>query len=326
MSLADERERARVVLGAIEDAVLSVDATGRVDDMNAAAEAMTGWSLDEARHRAVADIVRVSDAAGRDLAGDPAASCLATGEPVAQPGRLLLMADSGSQTAVEAFATPLRAADGECRGAVLVLRERQSDRSSRQPHSRLGPSRDGLTGLIDRAEFERRLDAAIASARQYSRSHVLCYMDLDHFRQINESFGRDTGDAVLRQVAGLLRARFRERDTIARLGGDEFGLLLDNCTLDEAERLVLGTVQAFEAARFSTLDAPAVRVVPSVGLVDVTAQAKDAAQLVASGRYRLLHREATGPGSQSYLPQRPAAGGGRRPGGPVPAGVSRRAR
>jgi diguanylate cyclase (GGDEF)-like protein len=95
-------------------------------------------------------------------------------------------------------------------------------------------SHDMLTGLINRREFERRLDHALASALQQGREHVLCYMDLDQFKVINDTCGHAAGDELLRQLALLLKGNLRERDTLARLGGDEFALLLENCSVEDA--------------------------------------------------------------------------------------------
>lgn len=93
---------------------------------------------------------------------------------------------------------------------------------------------DALTGLVNRNEFERRLNKAISSARRHGRTHALCYMDLDQFKIINDTCGHAAGDELLRQVALMLKDLLRERDTLARLGGDEFALLLENCDLKDA--------------------------------------------------------------------------------------------
>jgi diguanylate cyclase (GGDEF)-like protein len=95
-------------------------------------------------------------------------------------------------------------------------------------------SHDALTGLINRREFEQRLERTRLSALQQDREHALCYMDLDQFKVINDSCGHAAGDELLRQLALLLKGNLRERDTLARLGGDEFALLLENCTLHDA--------------------------------------------------------------------------------------------
>lgn len=95
-------------------------------------------------------------------------------------------------------------------------------------------SHDGLTGLINRHEFERRLEHTLLSAVQQGREHALCYMDLDQFKVINDTCGHAAGDELLRQLTQLLKGKLRERDTLARLGGDEFALLLENCNIHDA--------------------------------------------------------------------------------------------
>jgi diguanylate cyclase (GGDEF)-like protein len=104
-------------------------------------------------------------------------------------------------------------------------------------------SHDALTGLINRREFEQRLERTRLSALQQGREHALCYMDLDQFKVINDSCGHAAGDELLRQLALLLKGKLRERDTLARLGGDEFALLLENCTIPDA----LEVADAFRA-------------------------------------------------------------------------------
>ena len=95
-------------------------------------------------------------------------------------------------------------------------------------------SHDVLTGLINRREFERRLEHTLLSALHGGREHALCYMDLDQFKVINDTCGHAAGDELLRQLTQLLRGKLRERDTLARLGGDEFALLLENCSIHDA--------------------------------------------------------------------------------------------
>lgn len=96
---------------------------------------------------------------------------------------------------------------------------------------------DHLTGLPNRAEFERVLKRLFESAQDSGAVHALCCIDLDRFKQINDRCGHAAGDEVLRQVAGVLKSSVRARDTVARLGGDEFALLLENCDLEAASRV-----------------------------------------------------------------------------------------
>ncbi len=110
-------------------------------------------------------------------------------------------------------------------------------------------SHDALTGLINRREFELRLLRAIESAQPGKRTHALCYLDLDNFKVINDTCGHIAGDELLRQLAAVLGHKIRTQDSLARLGGDEFGLLLHDCTLDDADKVardLLKTIDQFQ--------------------------------------------------------------------------------
>ena len=279
-ALARERERTQVTLAAVGDAVVYLDVAGRIEEMNPAAENLSQWPAAEAGGRSAADVFRMFDAISRDAVPNPVASCMSGGGTVVVTGRLLLPGRDGRETPVAVRAAPLREEGGGVRGAVLVLRE-DTERAPAGAGGAADPGRDQLTGLMGRREFERRLETAAASARQYGRSQVLLHIDLDHFKQVNEAFGRSAGDEVLRQVAGLLRARFRERDALARLGGDSFGLLLDNCSLEKAETIAENTVASLASARFPVAGhADGVIVIPSIGLVEVSPSSGTAEQLL----------------------------------------------
>ncbi|HKE93189.1 MAG TPA: EAL domain-containing protein [Povalibacter sp.] len=157
-------------------------------------------------------------------------------------------------------------------------------------------SHDALTGLINRREFELRLQSAL-DAVQTGGAHAMCYLDLDQFKIINDSCGHVAGDELLRQLAQTLQGRVRSNDTLARLGGDEFGLLLHNCSLDDAATVAASLLKAIEQHQFvwgnSTFSVGA-----SIGLVPVSAafrrvtqvlQAADAACYAAKdqGRNRI---------------------------------------
>lgn len=158
-------------------------------------------------------------------------------------------------------------------------------------------SHDALTGLINRREFETRLQNALDSCQTGHTTHAMCYLDLDQFKVINDTCGHVAGDELLRQLAQTLQGRVRSNDTLARLGGDEFGLLLHNCVLEDALAVAGGLLKAIEQHQFvwgnSTFSVGA-----SIGLVPVTTafrritqvlQAADAACYAAKdqGRNRI---------------------------------------
>ncbi len=109
---------------------------------------------------------------------------------------------------------------------------------------------DPLTGLVNRREFELRLSRVVKSCREDNSEHALCYIDLDQFKVVNDTCGHDAGDELLRQIARLLEDKVRKRDTIARLGGDEFGLLLERCTMNQANRVAEAVREAIDEFRF----------------------------------------------------------------------------
>src|SRR5512143_486894 len=155
-------------------------------------------------------------------------------------------------------------------------------------------SHDALTGLINRREFEQRLERTLLSALQQGREHALCYMDLDQFKVINDTCGHSAGDELLRQLALLLKGNLGARDTLARLGGDEFALLLENCNIQDALQVADTFRVEVQRYRFKWEDR-IFSVGMSVGVVAIdrdsgtTASllsAADAACYVAKGRGR----------------------------------------
>ncbi len=130
---------------------------------------------------------------------------------------------------------------------------------------------DELTGLPNRREFVRRLESKLSSENSAGTPSVLGYLDLDQFKVVNDSVGHLAGDQLLVQVAKLISSQLRGQDTVARLGGDEFGLLLDNCTPDQAIATMQRTIAAFEAFRFRW-DDHVYGVGASIGLVAVAAE------------------------------------------------------
>jgi diguanylate cyclase (GGDEF)-like protein/PAS domain S-box-containing protein len=129
-------------------------------------------------------------------------------------------------------------------------------------------SHDVLTGLINRHEFERRIERLLATLKQEPGIHALCFMDLDQFKVVNDTCGHAAGDELLRQLSTLLQNTVRHRDTLARLGGDEFGILMEHCSLDDAHRVANSILQAVQDFQFSW-DDYSFKLGVSIGLVSI---------------------------------------------------------
>jgi diguanylate cyclase (GGDEF)-like protein len=192
----------------------------------------------------------------------------------------LLIRRDGNELYIESTASPIRDGTGAVTGGVLVFHDVSE---SRELHRRLSyhASHDILTGLVNRREFENRLERALKSARARETSYALLYLDLDQFKIVNDSCGHSAGDALLGQLGALLKSKIRWRDTLARLGGDEFGVLLESCSLEEAMnsaetlRVTIGDYKfVWEERNF--------RLGVSIGVVPITAENEDVATLLSA--------------------------------------------
>jgi len=266
----DEKERARITLQSIGDAVITTDIHEIVDYLNPVAERLTQWSLAEARGRPLSEVCSLIDE--RTMQGLPArvARALHDNEPCPYGGgEVALVRRDGSSVAIEDSAAPLLDRHGTVVGGVMVLRDVTATRRMAQRIT-WAATHDSLTGLINRREFESRVDAALLSARNSETHNVLCYLDLDQFKVINDTCGHAAGDAMLRQLGSVLQTRLRTSDTLARLGGDEFGVLLEGCSLDRAQLIAADLLAAVRDLRFQW-DGKQFTVGVSIGLVAINA-------------------------------------------------------
>jgi len=278
-ALLKEKERAEVTLHSITDAVVTTDANGRIEYMNPVAEALTGWTIEDARGLRLPAVCQLIDEQTHQPAPDLVTTCLAAGNTVRAAEHSMVISRAGREFAVEGSAAPIRSRGGDVPGVVLVFHDVTDTRRMAKQLAH-DAAHDPLTLLVNRREFERRLERELKSAKQYGSRHALCYIDLDQFKIVNDTAGHAAGDELLKQVRKLLAGKFRERDTLARLGGDEFALLLDNCALEEAIRLSEIIVKTFREYRFEWQDRT-FQVGASIGLVPVTAEAESTAQLLA---------------------------------------------
>ncbi|MEG7524140.1 MAG: EAL domain-containing protein [Chromatiales bacterium] len=127
---------------------------------------------------------------------------------------------------------------------------------SHQAHERLTylAQHDVLTGLLNRAEFERRLAVLISVKKAPKEHHVLCFMDVDQFKLINDTCGHKAGDEMLQQLAIIIKSQLKEFELIGRVGGDEFGILLSNCSMERAETICSNLLQTIRSFLFTWED------------------------------------------------------------------------
>jgi diguanylate cyclase (GGDEF)-like protein/PAS domain S-box-containing protein len=244
------------------------------------AERLTGWRTSDAYGRRVAEVFRVVDGASRQPLLDSVELCLREQRPVSPPGERVLVRADGAEFAVRDSATPIRDRAGRTVGAVLVFRDLTELRGMEREMTYLA-SYDPLTGLLNRREFEKRLERALALYREPGTPHTLCYLDLDEFKVINDTCGHVAGDEMLKQIGALLQWKAPDGVTLARLGGDEFGVLIEGRPLAEARALARELLREILAFRFSWHDRTFAAGV-SMGLVPFDADTGDLAALLSA--------------------------------------------
>lgn len=141
---------------------------------------------------------------------------------------------------------------------------------------------DALTGLVNRREFESRLENAIRVAESGGESSTVLFIDLDRFKKVNDVSGHQAGDELLRQISRQLQSRLREGDTLARLGGDEFGVLLPGCEMDAANALAASLCKLVEAFHFTWQD-KIFSIGASIGMVAVDADSHSVSEVLNAG-------------------------------------------
>jgi diguanylate cyclase (GGDEF)-like protein/PAS domain S-box-containing protein len=265
---ATSRPRAMVTLDAMGESVITVDAEGRIDYINHAAETLLSQRFDQVMGKAFADVATLVDESDRRSLGDPVRKALTSGGRVTMGRRAVLVpAVAGPERSVEISVTPLRFDGKEILGLVLVLHDTSELRGLTRQMT-YQASHDALTGLVNRREFERRLQEAMDSAQTGNVGHALCYLDLDRFKTVNDTCGHTAGDNMLREVASLIKEAVRDSDTVGRIGGDEFALLLVGCPLEKARQIADDVVRSVNDYRFVWKD-KIFNVGVSIGLVEI---------------------------------------------------------
>jgi diguanylate cyclase (GGDEF)-like protein/PAS domain S-box-containing protein len=224
-TLFEEKERAQTTLNSIGDAVVSTDASGQVTYLNAVAEELTGWSQKDAAGHPLEDVFRIVDATTREIVRNPMIQAIRDNEAVALTPDCVLIRRDGVEAAIEDSAAPIHDRRGAVTGAVMVFHDVSAARATMLKMSHMA-RHDSLTDLPNRMLLSDRLNEAITLSSRYQRRLAILFLDLDHFKHINDSLGHVVGDRLLQSVARRLFTCVRSSDTVGRQGGDEFVVLL----------------------------------------------------------------------------------------------------
>lgn len=229
-----EKERLRVTLHSIGDAVLSTDRSGRIERLNPVAEQLTGWTEQEAKGRHSREVFKIINEYTRIECEDPVKKVLKTGKIIGLANHTVLIARDGTERPIADSAAPIKDEAGTVYGVILVFRD-VTDEKLKQAEIEYLSYHDSLTGLYNRRFFEeelKRLDV------ERNLPISLIIGDVNGLKLINDVFGHLVGDILLQKAAETLRLACREDDIIARWGGDEFVVILPKTSGDDAVKLI----------------------------------------------------------------------------------------
>ncbi len=268
-ALEKETQRALVTLASIGDGVVTTDVNGNIEYLNPVAERLLDCKLEDVSGAHYMRVLKLfNESTGEEL-HDLVELILHRDSAMVHADDGILTHNDGSQFAINITAAPMRSRHDEIVGVVLVLHDITEVMTMARQLS-YQASHDMLTGLVNRREFEHQLEVAILKSRNENIHHVLCYMDLDQFKVVNDTSGHRAGDELLRQLSHLLSESVREHDILARLGGDEFGLLLMDCPLHKAREIADMLRQHVRDFRFAWKDR-CFEIGVSIGVVPITA-------------------------------------------------------
>lgn len=270
--LEQSEARDRAILDSIQDGYFEVDAEGRIQHINRALISLLGFSSEELIGQNFINMLDSDEAArARQIlsqAKDSNQSCFSTA----------LKRGDGSIGYFEARFAPILAIDGSFSGYHGILRD-ISDQVAHQRYLHDLAHHDPLTGLGNRKAFNDQMQQCISRALAVQRPLALLFIDLDHFKQANDRYGHDVGDALLSAIAARLQRGVREFDKLYRLGGDEFTLLLPDTTAEEAIFLGKRLLESL-VAPFDIFGVHIDFVTPSIGISLCPEHAENATGLV----------------------------------------------
>ena len=247
--LFHERELAEATLQAMGEAVITINAELKILYMNPVAVCLTGWELADAIDKPVEQIFYIINEETRDTVSNTVQKCIERNSTILSDEPSILISKNDEEYAIESSSSPICDQNKKIIGAVLIFRNITNIRNLSKKME-FQATHDNLTSLLNRNEFEYQLKIAINTANDEDRKHVICYLDLDQFKIINESCGHFAGDQLLRELSKIMPQAVRSSDCLARLGGDEFGILMFDCPLQRAINIAEQLRQAIKDFTF----------------------------------------------------------------------------
>jgi diguanylate cyclase (GGDEF)-like protein/PAS domain S-box-containing protein len=295
-----EKARAEITLNSISDAVIGTDMAGKVDYLNITAESMTGWSREAARGRPIGEVMQIIDGETREPKPNPIELVLQHNTSMALTAGTILLHRDGREAAIEDSVAPIHDWDGKITGAVIVFHDISNTQAMALKMAHLA-QHDYLTNLPNRVLLNDRVAQAISLAKRRGTHLAVLFLDLDNFKQVNDSLGHVTGDKLLQSVAARLCACVRHSDTVSRQGGDEFVILVTEDRFAEKAALVAANKIHTALAEPHIIDGNELHVTTSIGISVYPADGQDAETLIKNADTAMYSAKEQGRNNTQYF-------------------------
>ena len=292
-------ERARATLASIGDAVLSTDSSWHVSFINPIAEELLGWTSMQAVGRHVSEVFQVLDGFTRERIVSQMELAIQEGRTIILPSNCLLVRRDGRELHIEDSAAPIHDIGGAFAGMVVVFHDVSESRTITQKMSHLA-EHDELTSLPNRSLLRDRLEHGITLARRNGRQMAVLFIDLDHFKHINDSLGHLIGDQILKAVAQRIGPCIRSSDTVSRQGGDEFVVLLSEINRAEDAGLIAEKIRTAVTEPY-TIDNHYLHLTASIGVSVYPNDGEDATALIQYADTAMYHAKEKGRNNSQFF-------------------------
>ncbi|WP_246672124.1 MULTISPECIES: PAS domain S-box protein [unclassified Mesorhizobium] len=297
--LADEKERLRVTLQSIGDAVICTDAANRVTFMNPVAEKLTGVDVGEAMGKVLGHVYWAVDEESGQRIGLTRPS--SSERPHCdQNTRAVLVRRDDSRCSIRQVVSPMMNDRDEFCGLVIVFQD-FTDARALQRQLAYAAAHDVLTGLANRSSFILTMEELVDQCRLNGGEHQFMFVDLDHFKAVNDTGGHAAGDALLKRVADALRTVLGPEDIVARLGGDEFAVILKSGAAARGPIAARSVIDAIRNLNFSWDGRPH-SIGASIGLAPIRAGCGEVDEIIARADAACYAAKAAGRGCVSAAP------------------------
>lgn len=260
------------VLGATVGGVIRVNRQFEAEYLSDKACSLTGWNAEDAIGAPIESIVSLQGLRAEGTLKQVIEDQFSNADSVFDLHDVKMLTKNSDSKYVRLKTVPVQGDSGMTDYVALVIQDVTDHRAAMEDLYQQA-SRDSMTGLLNRKSFQESLKEVLGSGQEAKNVNVLCYLDLDHFKTVNDVCGHAAGDELLKQIADLFSRRVRSTDKLARTGGDEFAILLVGCGVGRATKVLERILQDVQAFRF-TWNQNTFQVGVSIGVVEFDSESR----------------------------------------------------